>query len=170
MHKEMWLGTGVQQCSAAQCACALYGYKAVNTGERFALCNDSVGVSSSHSSTQGIESMYSFSLSWGSSTKEFNWWTPRCVQGVSFNVHGIGPCFPTTSTYDHGRHGENKITKKHTHSAISCPLSVKLKPKHKRERWPKTVIGKQISNNYFFSLRMVILHIRTWCSYTNGGM
>ena len=32
-------------------------------GGRFALCNDSVGVLSSHSSTQGIESMYSFSLS-----------------------------------------------------------------------------------------------------------
>ena len=37
--------------------------KLLARGERFALCNDSVGVSSSHSSTQGIESMYSFSLS-----------------------------------------------------------------------------------------------------------
>ena len=128
--------------------------KLLARGERFALCNDSVGVLSPHSSTQGIESMCSFSLSWGSSSKEFNWWTPRCVKGVSFNVHEIGPCFPTTS--DHGRHGGNKITEKPHPFHHSCPLSVKAKTQMR----PKTVIGKQITTS--FLLRKVILHICIW--------
>ena len=51
------------------------------------------------------------------------WWTPRgdVVQDVSFNVHEIGPCFPTTQPDQE----DARLQTNSTYSAISCLLSVK---------------------------------------------